>query len=66
MDKRGRYFLGVGVGLIISWVTGALAYTLAGPSSFPEIIELEFAVSIICFIVAYLVDTERKSVKRRR
>lgn len=62
MDKRSKYFLGVGVGLVIAWVTGGLAYYYAGQSAFMEVIELELVVSIILIVVAYFTDTER--VKR--
>lgn len=53
-SKRSWYFRGVGVGLLISWVTGALAYLVAGTSTLPALVGLEFVVSVACFAVAYL------------
>lgn len=53
MENRGRYFLGVGIGLLIAWVTGGLAYYVGGAGTFPAVIELEFVVSIAAFVVAY-------------
>jgi predicted branched-subunit amino acid permease len=54
MKNRGMYFLGVAVGLTISWVTGGIAYAIAGTSVLPELVELELVVSLVCFIIAYL------------
>ena len=61
MDKRSTYLWGVGVGLIISWVTGGIAY-LKGRQSATlfDLILLELTLSVIFLLVAYLINTERK------
>ncbi|HII81834.1 MAG TPA: hypothetical protein HA269_00825 [Ferroplasma sp.] len=54
--KLTRYYIrGVGVGLIIAWVTGALAYWKTGNSTgsiIIELIELEFILSIIFLMIS--------------
>jgi len=59
MDKRSTYLRGVGVGLIISWVTSALAYWHSGLSTYTTLIIFELVLSTIFILVAYLIDTER-------
>lgn len=51
---NASYFQGVGVGLLIAWVTGGLAYLRTGDSILLALTALEFVVSAACFIVAYL------------
>ncbi len=54
------YFRGVGIGLVIAWVTGALAYwrkkeqrtTVA-----KQLILLELVLSVIFILVGYLINT---------
>ena len=60
MDKRSTYLRGVGVGLIISWVTGAIAYFSAGFSAYTTLILFELVLSVIFVLVAYHINTERK------
>jgi predicted branched-subunit amino acid permease len=55
MKLTNKYLRGIGVGLIISWVTGALAYLKVGSSTFPEVIELELVLSVIFLIVSFLI-----------
>ncbi|EQB74176.1 MAG: hypothetical protein AMDU4_FER2C00027G0016 [Ferroplasma sp. Type II] len=54
--KLTRYYIrGVGVGLIIAWVTGALAYWKTGNSTgsiIIELTELEFTLSIIFLMIS--------------
>jgi cation transporter-like permease len=59
-----KYFLGVAVGLTIAWVTTALAYYIVyyvrhDPSQtlLPKLIVLELVVSIVMFIVAFLISS---------
>ena len=59
MDMKA-YFRGVGVGLIIAWVTGALAYYKAGVSVFPTIIEFEVVVSIIMLVTGLLIKNKKR------
>ncbi|VVB60869.1 Uncharacterised protein [uncultured archaeon] len=53
------YLRGVGAGLIISWVTGALAYFKAGASTDTTLIQFELILSVIFILLAYLIDTEK-------
>ncbi len=59
MDKRSTYIRGVGVGLIISWVTSAVAYFKGGVSTFTTLILFQSILSMIFILLAYLIDTER-------
>ena len=59
MDKRSTYIRGVGVGLIISWVTSAIAYFRAGVSTYTTLIQFQLILSMIFILLAYLIDTER-------
>lgn len=53
MRIRKYYIRGVAVGLIIAWVTSALAYWKTGGSSTDLfLIEFEFALSIIFLIIS--------------
>jgi hypothetical protein len=52
---RKYYFRGVGVGLVIAWVTSGLAYLHSGTASFVMLIEFEFVVSVAMFIVSILI-----------
>ena len=56
------YLKGVGVGLVIAWVTGALAYWLQSKgirhTKFPipiALIMLELALSVIFLAISYLI-----------
>ncbi len=64
MDKRSIYIRGVGVGLTISWVTGAIAYVRAGVSTYITLILFQLILSVIFISVAYLIDTERGKRER--
>jgi hypothetical protein len=55
-----KYFWGVGVGLIIAWVTSAIAYFKAGTSVLPTLILFEFIVSVIFLIVGAAMRLKRK------
>ena len=55
-----RYFLGVGIGLVIAWVTGALAYFKVGASSFMELILFELILSVILILVAAVLRLKEK------
>ncbi len=62
--KLTRYYIrGVGVGLIIAWVTSALAYwktgTFTGGTPI-ELIELEFILSIIFLIISIFMKDKAK------
>jgi hypothetical protein len=55
---RKYYFRGVGVGLVIGWVTGLLAYSFSSVGAnmiLEDLIILEFIVSIIMFIASIIV-----------
>lgn len=60
--KITRYYIrGVGVGLIISWVTSALAYWKVGGSSTDvALIELEFVLSIIFLAISIFMKDKIK------
>lgn len=61
MDKRSSYIRGVGVGLIISWVTSAIAYFKRGQSTaLFDLILFQLILSVIFILVAYFVDTEKR------
>lgn len=52
------YFRGVAVGLLIAWVTSAIAYYISGNSSptlLPKLIIFEIIVSVIMFIAAFFI-----------
>jgi predicted branched-subunit amino acid permease len=67
MDKWSMYLRGIGVGLIISWVTGAIAYFHAGPFPYEALILFELVLSAIFLLIAYYLDAERgKAGKRKR
>jgi predicted branched-subunit amino acid permease len=56
-----RYFLGVAVGLIIAWVTGALSYYKTGNTTFlPQLIELEAIISIVMIVIAIGLKVRKK------
>jgi hypothetical protein len=60
MDKRSTYIRGVGVGLIISWVTSGIAYLKGGQSTILfDLILFQLILSVIFILVAYLINTER-------
>ena len=56
---NAAYFRGVGVGLLIAWVTGAIAYLIPKGKTTPTILRdlviLEFVISVIMFAVGYLI-----------
>jgi uncharacterized membrane protein YtjA (UPF0391 family) len=59
--KLTRYYIrGVGVGLIIAWVTSAVAYWKAGTSAGVALIELEFVLSIIFLIISLFMKDKTK------
>lgn len=47
------YLRGIGVGLVIAWVTGALAYLRAGDEAFTKVIPLEVVLSAIFLSMSY-------------
>lgn len=51
-----NYFRGVAIGLTIAWVTTAIAYYLRGYSKITTFILFELVVSVIMFIVAFLIS----------
>lgn len=53
-DLSWRYFWGVGVGLVIAWVTGFIAYYKAGGSALPLLIMFEAVLSAILLIAAVI------------
>ena len=60
MEIRKYYVRGVGVGLIIAWVTSALAYwKVGGSSAYISLVALEFVLSVI-FLVISLFMKEKK------
>ncbi len=59
MDKRSMYIRGVGVGLIISWVTSAIAYVRVGVSTYTTLVLFQLILSMIFISLSYLIDTER-------
>lgn len=55
------YLRGVGVGLIISWVTGGIAYLKGGQSAtLLYLILLELILSAIFLSAAYLMNSEKR------
>ncbi len=56
--NMSNYFSGVGIGLVIAWVTGALAYWKSGKSNplLLKLILLEFIVSVIMLLVGHLIN----------
>jgi len=60
MKLRKYYIRGVGVGLIIAWVTSAIAYWKAGSSTEVALIEFEFVVSIIFLIISILMKDKTR------
>lgn len=58
-----KYFWGVGVGLIIAWVTSTISYYKAGDLALPWLIIFEVTLSAILLIVAAVM---RHSEKRKR
>jgi len=54
------YFRGVGVGLVIAWVTTALAYYLKGYSDVQTFIVFELVLSVIFIVASYLVHERKK------
>jgi hypothetical protein len=54
MKLTRYYFRGIGVGLVIAWVTSALAYWKAGTSVGVtiELVEFEFILSIVFLIIS--------------
>ena len=53
------YLRGVGIGLIIAWVTTALAYYLKGYSDVTTFIAFELVLSVIFIIASYLVKAKK-------
>lgn len=59
LDSRGMYFFGVGIGLVIAWVSGVLAYLKDGSSTDVAVILLELVASIILIAVSFLANTKK-------
>ncbi len=55
-----KYFWGVGVGLIIAWVTSAIAYFKAGDSVLPNLIVLEVVLSAALLVTALIIRSRKK------
>ncbi len=51
MKISWRYLWGVGIGLLIAWVTSAIAYFKEGTISFPKLIIFEAILSAIFLII---------------
>lgn len=65
LDKRSVYFFGVGIGLIIAWVTSGIAYLKGNQSTVLfDLILLEFIVSAVLIFVAFLMNTQRGKGRR--
>jgi len=64
MDKRSTYLRGVGIGLMISWVTSAIAYFSAGFSTYATLIIFDLILSVVFILVAYFTDTEGRKAKK--
>jgi hypothetical protein len=65
MDKRSAYVRGVGVGLIISWVTSVIAYLRGGQSAILfDLILFELLLSVILLLISVLINTERGKGKK--
>lgn len=65
MDKGSTYVLGAGVGLIISWVTGAIAYLKGGQDAILfDLIIFQLVLSVLFILAAYLMDTERGKARK--
>jgi len=60
MEIRKYYIRGVGVGLVIAWVTSALAYWKAGSSTDAALIEFEFALSVIAMAVSLFIKEKKR------
>ena len=61
--KQGKYYIrGAGVGLIIAWVTSAIAYWKTGTFTGVnlELIEFEFILSIIFLIISIFMKDKTK------
>ena len=65
LDARSTYLWGIGVGLIISWVTSAIAYLKNGlqPPLLLNLILLELALSVIFMLTAYFINTKKNMKK---
>ena len=62
MEIRKYYIRGVGVGLVIAWVTSALAYWKVGGSSTDvSLIMFEFILRIIFLISSLFLKEKPKS-----
>lgn len=55
-----RYFWGVGIGLVIAWVTSGIAYLKAGDISLPELIIFQIVLSVILLIVGLVIRSREK------
>ncbi len=55
-----KYFWGVGIGLVIAWVTSAIAYFKIGNSALPKLIILEVILSVILLIVGATMRLRQK------
>ncbi len=65
MDKRSTYIRGVGVGLIISWVTGGIAYLKGGQSAtLFDLILFQLILSVVFILVAYFINIEKEKARK--
>jgi uncharacterized membrane protein (DUF441 family) len=60
MDRRS-YLRGIGVGLIIAWVTSGIAYLRAGASAFTGLVLFQIVLSALFLALSFALNTERKS-----
>jgi hypothetical protein len=65
LEKRSVYFFGVGVGLLISWVTTSLAYIRSPSDALLYLAILEFVASVVLILVAFLANTQGKKTGRK-
>ncbi len=64
MDKRSTYLRGIGIGLAISWITGAIAYFKGGLSTYATLILFDLVLSAVFITVAYTINTERPKARK--
>ncbi len=55
-----RYFWGVGIGLLIAWVTSAIAYLKSGDASLPKLIILEIVLSVALLLTGLIIRSGKK------
>jgi hypothetical protein len=63
-DSRSAYLLGVGIGLLIAWVTSGIAYLKGGrPVLLFDVVLFELILSVIVVSVAYVLNTRPEKSK---